>query len=144
MMYGMELWGAATKGQIRQIELLQQRASRIVTKNPRRITAAENRKQCGWMGVEDTIKLRTLTLLHKARTHQSIPYFERFVGKGRRSIESKIPEYGDEQGQVVKKSTIGRFISLWNVLPLTVRESSIKAFKREARAFIEKEGEEKI
>ena len=144
MMYGMELWGAATKGQVRQIELLQQRASRMVTKNPRRFTAAENRKQCGWMGVEDTIKLRTLTLLHKARTHQSIPYFERFVGKGRRSIESKIPEYGDEQGQVVKKSTIGRFISLWNALPLTVRESSIKAFKREARAFIEKEGEEKI
>ena len=142
MMYGMELWGASTKGQIKQIELLQQRASRMVTKNPRRITAAENRKQCGWMSVEDTIKLRTLTLLHKARIHQSIPYFERFVGRGRRSIDSKIPEYGDEQGQVVKKSTIGRFTKLWNALPLTVRESSIKTFKVEARAFIEKGGDE--
>ena len=32
MMYGMEIWGAATKGQINQIELLQQRAMRMITK----------------------------------------------------------------------------------------------------------------
>ena len=137
MMYGMELWGAATKGQIHQIELLQQKAAKLITKNPWRITAEENRKQCGWMRVEDSIKLRTLTLLHKARTHQTIPYLERCVGRGRRSIESKIPEYGDEQGQVVKRATISRFSSLWNDLPLTVRSAEIKTFKREARAHIE-------
>ena len=138
MMYGIELWGAATKGQIHQIELLQQKATKLITKNPWRITAEENRKQCGWMKVEDTIKLKTLTLLHKARTYQTIPYLERYVGRGRRSVESKIPEYEDEQGQVVKRATISRFSNLWNDLPLTVRSAEIKTFKREARAYIEK------
>merc|ERR1712024_253910 len=106
MMYGMELWGAATKGQIRQIETLQKRAARLITRNPKSFSSEGNLMQCGWIDVEDTIKLRTLTMMHKARVNQTIPYFEKYVGRGRSAIESKIPVYEDTQGQVVKRSTI--------------------------------------
>ena len=141
MMYGMELWGAATKGQIRQIETLQKRAARLITRNPKSFSSEGNLKQCGWIDVEDTIKLRTLTMMHKARVNQTIPYFEKYVGRGRSAIESKIPVYEDSQGQVVKRSTIPRFCTLWNSLPQTCRTAPIKSFKREVKQFLAKERE---
>ena len=140
--YGIEIWGAATKGQIRQIQLLQQRASRLVTNNPRRISSKENLKQCGWMEVEGMRDLKTLTLLHKARVHQNITYLEKWIGRGRRSIDSKITEYETEQGRILKNSTVARFIRLWNSLPVSTRGEPIKTFKKAAKAFLEEESGE--
>ena len=136
--YGIEIWGAASRGQIRQIELLQQRASRLITNNPRRISSKENLKQCGWIEVADLRDLKTLTLLHKVRVNQNIKYLEKWIGRGRKDMDSKITEYETEQGLILKNSTVPRFIRLWNRLPAEARREPIKSFKKVAKTFLEK------
>ena len=135
--YGIEIWGSVTNGQRRQIELLQNRAARMITKNHRSVTAKENLKECGWLSVENLIKLKTLTLLQKEREKQSIPYFVKLVGRGRNEMSSKIPEYESEQGRIVKNATVGRFIKEWNNLPLNIRKTPSKEFKKVVKLFIE-------
>ena len=135
MTYGMEVWGAATKGQIHQVQLLQKRAARIITRSPRSVSTSDTLKQCGWMDVQSQIDFKTICLIHKTRINQSIPYFEKHIGRGRDPLSFKIPVYGEEEGLLVKRATLGRFKRLWNQLPDEVRKASITGFKRALKVY---------
>ena len=52
-------------------------------------------------------------------------------------MSSKIPEYESEQGRIVKNATVGRFIKEWNNLPLNIRKTPSKEFKKVVKLFIE-------
>ena len=134
--YGIEIYGASTKGQLRQLQSLQNRAARMVTKNPRAVSSKECLMQCGWLNVEDMINLRTLTLGYNIRLTESVPGLTKYIGRGRKDMSAEIVTY--EQGQVehvklFSNSTIPRFQRLWNGLPKEVRASSPKEFKNKVK-----------
>ena len=135
--YGLEVWGSATKGQLNQVGQLEKMAARMVTKNHRSVSSAENFKQCGWLNIENLIKLKTLTFFYKLRMSQTVPYFEKLIGRGRKEFSSRFPEYEQEQGRSVKYGTVSRFKRLWNDLPEEVRTAPAKQFKKVARSYIE-------
>lgn len=142
--YGLEIYGSAIKGQLKQLQQLQQRAARMVTKNPKTISNEETLQQCGWLDIESLIKQRTLNLGYNVRLNKNVPYLEKYVGRGRKALGDEIPQYETELGRLFGASTIPRFVKLWNDLPRSLRVSSPSTFKHRLRDHFKKEQRDKI
>ena len=140
--YGLEVYGSATKGQLQQLQQLQNRAARMVTKNPRTISTSECLTQCGWMNIDTLIKKRILSMGYKIRLDQTVPYMEKFIGRRRKNMSATIPSYFPIHGRLLRESTIPRFVQLWNDLPPVIRESSPREFKVNMIEYLKKISQE--
>ena len=137
--YALEIYGSANKGQIQQIQQLQNRAARMVTKNPRSVSTRECINQCGWLRIETLIKQKILWMGYNIRLNQTVPYIDKHIGRSRKTMSSTITSYDPEYGKLFRESTLPTFVRLWNQLPQTIREASPKEFKVKMTAHIKQE-----
>ena len=127
MCYGMELYAGQNKNTIKQLQLLENRAVKIVTGKK---ACKETRDRCKWLTIENTLKKQTLMTIYKIRTEQQPSYLRNQVMNDRAKVSSKIPQYEQVQTADLKNSFISRATTDWNKLPQDLRELSPKKFKK--------------
>ena len=134
LMYAIQLFGGLNEGQCNQLQLLQNKAARLVTQQKRYRNVKTAIKQCKWLDIKNTVKMQSIILLYKIRKKKSSKYILNKTMGERAELSSQIPTYEYNQIGILKSSFIPRTILDWNKLPHSIRHSpSIAKFKSNLR-----------
>ena len=125
--YGLELYGGHNKNMIKQLQLLLDKAIKLVTGKQ---ANKETLHQCKWLTVENMLRKATLQTLYKIRLGNQPEYLAGLVKHSRATVSSRIPQYETIQSPDLKSSFIPRAINEWNILPDDIRELPPNKFKK--------------
>ena len=136
MMHSCQLYGGLNEGQCHQLQLLQNRAAKIVTNQGGNTSSSEALKRCKWLNFKRSVKLQSVVLFYKNRVTKSSKYILNRTMGARSQLFSQIPEHETIQIGILKNSFIPRSIREWNSLPLIIRKSiSTTQLKRNLRTY---------
>ena len=68
------VWGVCGTTALNKLQKLQNRAARIVTNSPYRMSAPPIIKQLGWLTVNDLIETETLKMVYRSINHEAPEY----------------------------------------------------------------------
>lgn len=123
MMYACQLYGGLNEGQCHQLQLLQNRAAKIVTNQGGNTSSSDALKRCKWLNFKRSVKLHSVLLFYKNRVTKSSKYILHRTMGARSQLFSQMPEHETIQIGILKNSFIPRSIREWNSLPLIIRKS---------------------
>ena len=142
LMYLIQWWGGCPEFLINHLQVLQNRAARLVTKHGQRTPNTVVFSQCGWLTVRQMVQYHSLVLVYKIRLENKPEYFRRqfsfdfpyqtrlATGLGLRRIENY-------KYNVTKNSFIPRTTATWNQLPESIRSSeTVNTFKNKAKLWV--------
>ena len=135
MLYCLPLFAGCERNNLKDLQVLQNCAARIVCKahprTPRRILF----DQIGWLSVNQMSVYYTLIMVYKIRESGQPEYLARFLKDDGRS--NRIRRCNTKLTLALQSFTF-RGAQLWNTLPLSIRSSSnVRFFKLQARKWIE-------
>ena len=139
--YLIQLWGGCSKYLIMCLQLIQNRAARIVTGKDWSTSVETLLLQCGWLSMNQLIAYHSLVLVYKIRTERKPHYFcERFntefSRETRLATSDGIRVMQKNRLSLTKSGFRVRASADWNLLPQDVRRSKdILCFKRSVRAW---------
>ena len=134
LVYSLPLYGGSDIGHIRDIQVLQNKAARIVCHAPPRGSRNAMFDKLQWMTVNQLISYHTLLTVFKVRTSGQPEYLAKFLQDSSRS--GRILRYNTDLSLAMKSFTY-RGSALWNDLPYSVRNSEkIGNFKKMLRTWI--------
>ena len=142
LIYLIQLWGGASDYLIRFLQVLQNRAARIVTRLDWYTPTEVLLTQCGWLSVKQLIEYHSLLLLYKIRSDGKPVYLkERLCQKF--SYETRFAATGAiNEGNILKSelhlnSFVPRASRSWNRLPCSLRQvPKITTFKTKLKSWI--------
>ena len=126
--YGIEVYGALTEGQLRQLQLVQNRAARLAIPDSRS-TTSEKFKTLNWLDIKAIRTKMDIVTLWKMRLHRSSPYFERWLRTSRIPVKDLLPVYEPDHGKLLARSFLVRATLEWNSLPAEIRATQPSGFK---------------
>ena len=128
------------------LQVLQNKAARIVTKLPWMTPTSVLLTQCGWLSVLQLIKYHSLVLMFKVKKDKRPHYiYEKIgatAGRSTRQEEERLANHilKDERGfetATALKSYVPRTIGDWNNLPDYLRKmDNLKLFKPKLKLWI--------
>ena len=127
MLYAIQLWGG-NQGICKHLQLLQNRAARLITGKGRRTSKKELLEQCKWLDITNTVTLQSINLLHNIRLFGTPKYIWDQVMNSRATLHMSIPAYETHQIQILKDSFIPRTIRSWNALDEETRKTPPSSF----------------
>ena len=134
LVYCLPLYGGSDLGHVRGIQVLQNKAARIVCHAPPRANRNQLFDKLKWMTVNQLISYHTLIAVFKIRVKGEPEYLAQYLQENSRS--GRIIRHNTELGLAMKSFTY-RGSAQWNLLPSSVRNSnSIGAFKMRLRNWI--------
>ena len=144
--YLIPLWAGCEKHLITSLQLIQNKAARLVTKGARDTPIRVLLGQCGWLSVMQLGVYHSLVLTFKVKTSKS-PYYlysklwdTGTVAYGTRSVTEGKIRLGRESQAVTglaRSSFIYRIFQEWNSLPLETRQAeNLSIFKLKVRKWI--------
>ena len=145
LIYLIQVWGGSSLFLIKILQVLQNRAARIVTKSGWLTSTKSLLDQCGWLSVKQLVEYHSLLLVYKIKSEGKPAYLftklsQPFTSSTRFSAgnisENKIKETRNDN-ELHKSSFIPRTISSWNSIPSNVRLSpDLKTFKVRVKVWI--------
>ena len=142
LIYLIQWWGGCSDYLINFLQILQNRAGRLVTKHgqftPNRLVL----HHCGWLSVRQLVHYHSLLLLFKVKLQAKPEYFKahfttEFPYRTRLATGMGIRRDDRLHHEVSKRSFIPRTTSVWNQLPASLRSlSSVFQFKKALKAWI--------
>ena len=134
LVYLISLWSGAEKYLMKSLQLVQNKAARIVAKQGRRTPIRTLLNQCGWLSVSQLGIFHLLVTVYKVLHTQSPHYlYSKLKSESNRELRStacmRIKLGGDSQArtELAKRSFKYRATSQWNLLE--IREAqNIKTF----------------
>ena len=142
LIYLIQLWGGTPDYLLQILQILQNRAARIVTRLDWNTPTVTLLKQCGWMSVKQLIEYHSLVLVFKIRSEQKPVYLsnklcQTFSYSTRLATENGIRQSNRIKHDVMKHSFVPRSTRSWNLLPSEIRQSrNVNIFKRKLEAWI--------
>ena len=143
LIYLIQWWGGCSDYLINFLQILQNRAGRLVTKHgqftPNRVVL----HQCGWLSVRQLVQYHSLLLLFKVKLQAKPEYFKavfttEFAYRTRLATGMGIRRDDRTNYDVTKRSFVLRTISIWNELPNSIRSAkTIAQFKKNLKSWIE-------
>ena len=134
MVYCLPLFGGLDKGQIQDIQVLQNKAARLVCHAPPRTKRAVLFEKMGWLSVNQLISYHTLIAVFKIRSSGEPEYLAQFLNNDSRNDRIVIP---NQDLTLTTKSFVFRGSDQWNQLPIRIRkEVKIGTFKKDLRKWI--------
>ena len=127
MLYAIQLWGG-NKSTCKHLQLLQNRAARLITGKGRRTSKKDLLGQCKWLDITNTVTLQSINLLFNIRHFGTPKYIWDQVMNNRATLYMSIPEYDTNQIQILKDSFIPRTIRSWNALDEGTRRTPPSKF----------------
>ena len=143
LIYLIQWWGGCSDYLINFLQILQNRAGRLVTKHgqytPNRVVL----HQCGWLSVRQLVHYHSLLLLFKVKLQAKPEYLKavfttEFPYRTRLATGMGIRRGDRNNYDVTKRSFVSRTTTLWNELPTSIRSAnSIDQFKKNLKSWIE-------
>ena len=132
--YCLPLFGGMEKHQLQELQILQNKAARLVCRVPPRYNRKEVFKKLNWFTVNQLICYYTLIMVFKVRQSKSPEYLANILCLNSRYGRIKTRK---QTLTLASNSFTHRGVQLWNKLPSTVRnEERIGPFKRLLRQWI--------
>jgi hypothetical protein len=144
LLYLIQWWGGTHKYLINFLQILQNRAARLVTSLRWDTPIAVLLTQCGWLSVNQMVHFHSLTLVYKMKQEKTPKYFQSkfdssFPYDTRLSAEAGIRRTETYNREVTKTSFVPRTATLWNTLPPNIRTAStLKIFKDKLKPWVQK------
>ena len=138
----MPLWGGTSNGLLDGLQVLQNRAARLVTKLGIRTPVKILLTQCGWLSVRQLVAYHTLVFVYKSKMGLGSQYFKdkfsiTFGHETRLATGGGIKLTKMSDSELGKESFSYRGIKLWNKLPSELRKvPTVIAFKRKLKKWI--------
>ena len=140
--YLIQLWGGCSKHLILCLQLLQNRAARIVTGKDWFTSVKTLLLQCGWLSVNQLIIYHSLILIYQVKNSRKPQYFSEQLNAGfsretRLATSDGIRLRQRNRLSLNKSGFRFRASQQWNSLPVDVRRSkNVQSFKQNLRAWI--------
>ena len=134
LVYCLPLFGGCDISEVKQLQVLQNKAAQIVTHSPPRSGRLAMYSRLKWMTVNQLITYHTLLTVFKIRQSGEPEYLATFLQEDSRSGRIILP---NTQLSLFMKSFVWRGASAWNQLTMELRKSTkIGHFKRGARQWV--------
>ena len=134
LLYCLPLFGGCDDSQIRQLQVLQNKAAQIVTHSPPRTGRLAMYSRLKWLTVNQLITYHTLLTVFKIRQSGEPEYLASFLQDDRASGRIILPK---TKLSLFMNSFVWRGAATWNQLSMELRKSSkIGHFKRGAREWV--------
>ena len=124
------------------LQILQNRAARLVTKQDQLTPTRVVLHQCGWLSVWQMVHYHSLLLVFKIKQKNKPEYFsvhfsQKFPYRTRLATGMGVRRHEYYNHEVTKRSFVPRTCTMWNLLPLTLRSlESISHFKQKMKSWI--------
>ena len=134
LVYCLPLFGGCDVIEIKQLQILQNKAARIVSHSPPRAHRAIMYSKLQWLTVNQLVAYHTLLTVFKIRQTGEPEYLAGYLLDDNRAGRIIIP---NTQLSLAKNSFVWRGSLSWNLLPLHLRNSSkIGHFKRGVKDWV--------
>ena len=134
LVYCLPLYGGLDKTSIQNIQILQNKAARIVCCAPLRARRSELFEKLGWLTVNQLIAYHTLVTIQKIRSTKEPKYLASYLTTCSRNGRIVVP---NELLNVTRNSFCFRGPIQWNLLPVTLKaQCNIGLFKKELKNWI--------
>ena len=134
LIYCLPLIGGLDKGQLGDLQVLQNKAAQIVTRSRPRSPRGVMYDKLDWLSVNQLIAYHTLIQIFKIRTSGEPEYLTRILSNDNRNGHILIP---NSELTLARKSFCFRGAELWNRVPALVRSSSkIGRFEIQTRKWV--------
>ena len=134
LVYCLPLFGGCDMSEIKQLQVLQNKAAQIVTHSPPRAERVGMYTRLDWLTVKQLITYHTLMTVFKIRQSGEPEYLAKFLKDDSRTSRIIIP---NTKLGLAQKSFVWRGATAWNLLSLELRKSTkIGHFKRGAKEWV--------
>ena len=134
LIYCLPLFGGCNKGQLSDLQVLQNKAAQIVTKSPPRSSRNAMFDQLDWLTVNQLIAYHTLLQIFKIRSCREPEYLYDELGTDNRNGHIVVSNC---DLRLALNSFTYRGAKLWNNVPPHIRNSQkIGIFKKEIRKYV--------
>ena len=134
LVYCLSLYGGCDLAEIKQLQVLQNKAARIVTYCPPRSSREMMYNKLKWLTVHQLISYHTLLTVFKIRQSGEPEYLAGFLKTDSRTSRIVIP---NTKLTLAMKSFVWRGSRDWNLLPFNLRNSvKIGQFKRGVKDWV--------
>ena len=133
-MDSVPVWGGTSKGNIEDLQVLQNRAAEFVLQLPGRSNREQMFHRLGWLTVHQLAVFHTILAVYKIRKSKEPEYLARKLTRDNFRGNIVVPY---THLRLLKRSFVLRGSELWNRLPMSVR--SLKKdmkFKTELRKWV--------
>ena len=134
LVYCLPLFGGMGAGEMRELQIMQNKAARIVTSMPPRSSRSSMFDKLGWLTVNQLTFYHTVILVFKLRSNKEPEYLADLLRMDNRNNRIIIPNL---DLSIAQNSFSLRGAESWNLLPLSTREQpKISTFKKLAKKWI--------
>ena len=148
LIYLIPLWSGCQKYLMNSLQVMQNKAARVVTRRGKRTPTKALLRQCGWLSVAQLSVYHSLVLVYKILSTKSPQYLHeklsgkpeeryyqtRFIENENRKHNLVLDSESSADGDLALSSFKYRASRQWNNLPLDVREATdVNQFKLQLR-----------
>ena len=134
LVYCLPLFGGCDIGEIKQLQVIQNKAAQVVTHSPPRANRDAMYDKLQWLSINQLITYHTLLTVYKIRQSGEPEYLASFLRSDNRGNRIIIP---NTKLTLAKKSFVWRGSLNWNLLPENTRNlQKIGQFKRVAKSWV--------
>ena len=144
--YLIQLYGGCPEYLLSALQVLQNRAARLVTRHGWGTSTSFLLLQCGWLSVRQMIAYHSILLLFKCKENKKPGYIYskislKFNKATRIATLGGIKDFRRFESTLAQQSCLPRTIKMWNErLPVEIRtETKMKIFKDKLRDWVKKE-----
>ena len=137
LMYCLPLFGGCDVQEIKDLQILQNKAARIVTHSPFRANRERMYNELGWLTVRQLVIYHTLLTVYRVRQSKEPEYLSSVLCNDSRLGKIIIPNI---KLSLTQKSFTTRGACNWNTLPSRIRnQETLSSFKQEVKEWIRRE-----
>ena len=134
LVYCLPVYGGMEKGQLQSLQILQNKAARLVLHAPPRSNREKMYKSLNWLSVNQLICYHSLISVFKNRLHKDPKYLSDKMNNDSRNGRIMIPY---QNLSLAANSFCYRSATQWNKLPASIRMSkNLRHFKTKIRQWV--------
>ena len=137
LVYCLPLFGGGTAQELKELQVLQNKAARIVTHSPRRAGRQGMFDQLDWLSVRQLVVYHSLLSVYRIRSSQEPEYLASRLSRDNHFGKIILPK---TNLSLYRNSFGYRAARDWNLLPQRLRQlGTISVFKKELRTWVKRE-----
>ena len=143
IIYAIQLWGGTSDLLLNMLQILQNRAARIVTRRSIYTSQRDLLKQCGWLNIRQLVALHDMVLVYKTLKEKKPVALYKSLSKSfsyrtRAASTGALVDNYRTTKDISRNSFLIRATKVWNTLPPEVMvASSLPLFKIELKNWIQ-------
>ena len=142
--YMISLWGGCSSQSIKELQVVQNKVTQIVTGSDWSTSTKELLRQCGWLSVHQLSIYHSVLLVHRVKMYRVPKYLydihngETYLRVTRQAEDGKIKLIGNPRLELSKASFRWRAADAYNSVPKSIRDmGDLAVFKKALKTWIQ-------